>query len=439
MTKMPDAIDPTELLAAANPSTDYQIEPDRFEKMISRVTSARVASRFSLLRTWQIKAGSAGAAALVVAGVVVSLGGAPAGLTVLSLANGTSVAGASPSAALTAGAAIYESTKAPSSHSKALSFVAGPQLTTEAPSKAVYSAVSVADPSASVLGVASALGISITSQSESCSYNSAGTNSASINAVGKSAEVVGTSLLDSKCQTTSGTPISWTYSLKKSPCQQSTTPTATETICQVSGKFVEHGASHLQLTTWSAPLVTSLIGAHLIPKGMTLGAPTFSSDVNIIFYPLRTSSGVVTNLDEEFQFTNHGSLLFATGLLAAISLDKTYPVLSEAGGAKLLATLTATASGAVNPGGPMIPAPITATTVQVNPGGPKIPTPTTPVTSHKTALTVTLQSATLTYELVGLANGADVLVPQYVYRASNGTTLQALALNPSCYHLASKK
>jgi hypothetical protein len=154
---------------------------------------------------------------------------------------------------------------------------------------------------------------------------------------------------------------------------------------------------------------------------MTLGAPTFSSDVNIIYYPLRTSSGVVTNLDEEFQFTDHGSLLFATGLLATISLDKKYPVLSEAGGASLLTTPTASTSGAVNPGGPMIPA------------------PTTPVTSKKTAVTVTLQSATLTYELVGLTNGEDVLVPQYVYRASNGTTLQALALNPSYYHLASVK
>ena len=68
-----------------------------------------------------------------------------------------------------------------------------------------------------------------------------------------------------------------------------------------------------------------------------------------------------------------------------------------------------------------------------------IPAPTTPVTSKKTAVTVTLQSATLTYELVRLTNGEDVLVPQYVYRASNGTTLQALALNPSYYHLAPVK
>ena len=437
---MPDAIDPTDLLAAANPITDYQIEPDRLEQMISRVTSAPLASRFSLLRTWRMKAGSAvAAAALVVTGVVVSLGGAPQGLTVLALAHGTSVAGAAQSSALTAGPTIYESTKAPTSHSSALNFVAGAGLTTGAPSKAVYSAFSVADPSASVLGVASALGISITSQSESCSYNSAGTNGASINAIGKNAEVVGTSFLDTKCQTTSGTPITWTYSLKSSPCLKSATPTATENICQVGGKFVEHGASHFQLTTWSAPLVKSLIGRHLIPSGMTLGAPTFSSDVNIIYYPLRTSSGVVTNLDEEFQFTDHGSLLFATGLLATISLDKKYPVLSEAGGASLLTTPSASASGAVNPGGAMIPAPTTTTTVQINPGGPMIPAPSTPVTSKKTAVTVTLQSATLTYELVGLTNGEDVLVPQYVYRASNGTTLQALALNPSYYHLASVK
>lgn len=419
---MPDAIDPTELLAAANPITDCRIEPDRLEQMISRVTSARVASRFSPLRTWQMKAGSAAAAAaLVVTGVVVSLGGAPVGLTVLALANGTSVAGASQSAALTAGAAIYKSTQAPSSHSNALSFVAGPQLTTQAPSKAVYSAVSVADPSASVLGVASALGISSTSQSESCSYSSAGTNGASINAVGKSAEVVGRSLLDNKCQVTSGTPITWTYSLKSSPCRQSATPTTTKSICQVSGKFIEHGASHVQLTTWSAPLMKSLIGSHLTPSGMTLGTPTFSNDVNIIYYPLKTRSGVLTNLDEEFQFTNQGSLLFATGLLATISLDKKYPVLSEAGGAKLLATSTASPSGAVNPGGPMIPA------------------PNSPVTSHKTAVTVTLKSATLTYELVGLNNGSDVLVPQYLYRTSNGTILQALALDPSYYHLAPAK
>ena len=54
-------------------------------------------------------------------------------------------------------------------------------------------------------------------------------------------------------------------------------------------------------------------------------------------------------------------------------------------------------------------------------------------------MTVTLKSATLTYELVGLNNGSDVLVPQYLYRTSNGTILQALALDPSYYHLAPAK
>jgi len=53
--------------------------------------------------------------------------------------------------------------------------------------------------------------------------------------------------------------------------------------------------------------------------------------------------------------------------------------------------------------------------------------------------TLTLNSATLKYELVWLSNGSAVLVPQYTYAASDGTSLQVLALNPSYYRVKAAK
>ncbi len=408
---MPDATDPTQLLAAAKPVTSYEIEPDRLDRMITRAIATAPVSRFSLLRTWQMRAGSAvAAAALVVTGVVVSLGGAPASLAVFEFAANTSVAGAaSPSAA---GAANFQSTEAPTSHSGAQKFVAGRQLASAARPLAVYSVTSVANPQSEVQAVATALGVRHATLTKSCSYDNLGTTGAGIDAVGRSAEVIGDSFGTKNCQGPLVGPITWAFAPKSSPCLQFTSPNATSFNCAVKA-VTTHPASHLTLVTWSAPLVKSLLAGGLVPSGLKLAAPTFSGGANIIRYPLDTSGGVATNQDLVFEFTNRGALLFASGLLAKITLDAKYPALSPSGAVRLLSTPNA--SGGVNPGGPMIPVPSTSTTT------------TAPANN------VTIGAATLSYQLVWLTNGSAVLVPQYAYRANNGSAERALALNPSYY------
>jgi hypothetical protein len=430
MTKMPDAINPTELLAAANPVASHEVAPERLERMITHVTSAAPASRFSLLRTWQMKAGSAvAAAALVVTGVVVSLGGTPQGLTVFAFASNTSVAGPAPLSV--AGPAVFESTEAPTSHSGSQKFVAGRQLPSQATPLAVYSVAAVsavANAQTAVEGVASALGVRHVTIAKSCSFDDVGTTSSGIDAVGHIAEVIGESFDAINCQAAPVGPITWAYAQKNSPCLELASPTATSFACPISGAYTEQ-VSHLKLVTWASPLVKSLIAGHLVPSGMRLAAPTFSSGTNIITYTLETNGGVITNQHEVFQFTNHGALLFATGLLAKASLDEKYPALSPAAAVALLQT--STASGGINPGGPMIPAPSSTTTI--NPGGPMIPAPSSTTTTTAPSASVTIDSATLSYQLVWLTIGSAVLVPQYTYHESNGSAERALALNPSYY------
>jgi hypothetical protein len=169
--------------------------------------------------------------------------------------------------------------------------------------------------------------------------------------------------------------------------------------------------------------VTSLRRYDVVPHGMTLGGPSFASGANTVVYPLVTSSGVISNQYEEFQFTIAGSLEYATGLLASTTLDNTYPALSEAGG---VALLTHSSGSSVNPGGQMIPAATTTVTV-TSPGfeaSPKV---------------VTLTSATLSYQLLWLEDGTAVLLPQYIYRASNGVDEQVLALSPTSYRVGAAK
>lgn len=423
---MPDAIDPTQLLAAANPVASYEIEPDRLDRMITRAIATAPVSRISLLRTWQMRAGSAvAAAALVVTGVAVSLG-APSSLTVFSFAANTSVAG--PSSLSVAGPANFASTKAPTSHSGAQKFIAGRQLASAVPPLAVYSVASVANPQSAVKAVATALGVRHATLTKSCSYDNVGTTGAGVDAVGRSAEVIGDSFGTKNCRGALVGPITWAYAHKTSPCLQLASPNATTFVCAV-GAVDQHAASHLKLVGWSAPLVKALLAGRLVPSGMKLAAPTFLSGTNIIRYPLETMGGVATNQDDQFEFTNHGALIFASGLLATTTLVAKYPALSPSAAVGLLST--ANPSGGINPGGPMIPAPGATTTI--NPGGPMIPVPSSTTTTTVPTNSVTINSATLSYQLVWLTNGSAVLVPQYTYRANNGSAQRALALNPSYY------
>lgn len=419
---MPESIDPTELLAQANPITSYEIDPAHLTQMVNRVISTPMPSRFPLLRTWQMKAGSAVAgAALVATGVIVAISGAPQSLTVLALPSNTAVAGPAEHAPATLAPVAFESTQAPTASGTAAkttrTYVAGPRLSTSEMSLAIFTVASVKSPQNKVLRIAEALNVRHASPVLGPSSNATGTWIAK----GTNALVVTAPFARSSTHSTavisSPGPLTWTYNVS-GPCPQPSTlsPSVTATSCAMASDFSDHHASHSQLISWSTPFATKLVTGDLIPAGMTLASPRFTGTDNIVYYPLRTSNAVATNQFEEFQFSNEGRLIYATGLLGSIAPGNNYPVITEAAGAGVLSNPSL---NGVNPGGPMIPAP----SKKVSGSG----------------IALTLNSAKLNYELVRLNNGSAVLVPQYTYAASDGTSLQVLALNPSYYRIKAAK
>jgi hypothetical protein len=370
-----------------------------------------------------MKASSAVAgAALVATGVVIAVSGAPQSLTVLALPSNTPIAGPAVHAPATLAPVTFESTQVPTASGTAAkstrTYVAGPRLSTSAVSLAVYKVAAVKSPQAKVLRIAGALGVRdvgpVTGLPSSPALNFV--------AKGTNATVVATPFIKSAGPSTVIVPLpgplTWTYNVA-GPCPQPSTlaPGAAPASCAMANDFHDHGASHDQLISWVTPLATRLVTGNLIPNGMTLAPPRFTGTANIVYFPLRTSNIVTTNQYEEFQFSNKGTLIYATGLLGSIYAPKNYPVISEADGASVLSN---SSLNGINPGGPMIPAP----SKKVSGSG---------------AAALTLTSAKLDYELVSLTDGSSVLVPQYTYAASDGTSLQVLALNPSYYRIKTAK
>jgi hypothetical protein len=426
---MTEPLDPTELLVAATPVTTYELDPSSLDAMIARASSVPLKNRFSLLRTWQMRAGSAvAAAALVVTGVVVSLGGAPQGLTVFALSNASSVAGpVHQNVSLAPSAFAAQLPSAPSTK-----FVVGPRLPTSPATLAVFKVVSVTNPVASVAGIASALGsknVTVTKCGAKTpgEWNALGT----LGVVGASPYEYG---LCHASFVASDAPLTWTYNVKGTKCPQPSTLAigVFYSACRVPTSFNDHAASMSQLVAWSAPLVRSLVAHQLIPAGMSTTPATFATNANIVYYPLATANGVVTNQFEEFQFSDAGSLIYATGPLATVSLESTYPVISPTAGVALLEPAPKVSPKGVNPGGPMQ----SATTTTINPGGPMIPATTTTTLA---APSVTLKTARLGYELLFLANGSAIFVPQYIYAVNRGVDQRVLALNPSYYRIQTSK
>ena len=83
---MTEHVQATELLRAAIPATNYEIDHEHLDQIIDRVVAIELPSRHSILRTWKMKSASAfAAAAVVVTAVVVLLGGGTPALPALAL------------------------------------------------------------------------------------------------------------------------------------------------------------------------------------------------------------------------------------------------------------------------------------------------------------------------------------------------------------------
>ncbi|MGD0055854.1 MAG: hypothetical protein ABSC34_10525 [Acidimicrobiales bacterium] len=398
-------LDPTELLAGANPVATYEIDPARLDQMITRVTATPLPTRLSLLRTWQMRAGSLAAAAALVTGLVISLGSSPQGLSVLALSASTPVAGnATPSPASTgltfaaAKATVPSSVVVPPTN-----LGVGRTLATNAGRADVFKFVSIADPGAKLTRIAHDLGLLGGVTSPTCPWRTIGTN----------ATLSGARSPSIGCASTGSTlaaPITWRFNMRNPVCPPTTTPPATSTSrCPSVQNATGRGATTHQLVAWSSPLLARLSGEGLVVGGATWGTPIVNAFDDTIYYPLVVDDTTLANQYEEFQFTSYGLLIHASGLLGRTSLVDAYPLISQAAGVALIENPSPATS--VNPGGPMIP----ATTSTTKPSNDVV------------------KVATLEYELASLRSGGAVLVPQYVYLTSRGVRYQALALNPSFF------
>jgi hypothetical protein len=350
MTQLPD---PTELLAGANPVSAYEIDPARLDAMITRVASQPAPSRLSLLRTWQLRTGSAvAAAAVLVTALVVSLSGAPQGLSVLALNGATPIAGSAAPSGVTYGLS-FSAAKASTPAAKPTSnLVAGTQLSRAAGSAAVLRFTTEKDPSAQLKSIAIDLGALDASASATGAWRVNGTNAIVTARAAPVTSFNAASLVPAA-------PIAWAFSMRNSHCPASSSGAYETVTCPTVQNAAGSGATSGQLVTWSKPYLQKLTTRGLFVDGLSVGRPTVDRFANTIDYPLEVAGAVVVNQYEQFQFTDYGLLIHASGLLGRTTLVNHYPLLSPAAGVTLL---QGAALSGINPGGPMIPAPSTTTT-----------------------------------------------------------------------------
>jgi len=382
----------TELLRAANPATNFEIEHEHLDQIIDRVVTIPVPTRRSILRTWEMKSAStvAAAAAVVITAVVVSLGGGTPALPALAL-SATSRTAVSP---------VHGSVYTPGTGSHpppsgaampivgSYTFIAGSGLSSAASSAPVYTYGEPADPASALMSVANALGVT--------NPVLTGTSSCQEIATGNNAKVY------SQCDSVGSAPVTWYFNVDLPACQGLITNAAGLSVpCAVGWGFTDSSATPSQLTQWSAPLVQALA-----PSGVTLGNPTFTDNVNVVTYPCEIDGVPITGCSEMFQFDNGGKLIYATGTTGPVGPFAQlgiYPLISPLAGVSEM-------SGSVSS-----------------------------TTSSPSPIVVTLTSPVLTYAMESLTNGTTVLVPQYTYDGSNNASYTALALDPSYFTTSSSK
>jgi hypothetical protein len=378
----------TELLRAANPATNFDIDHERLDQIINRVVSMQVFTRRSTFRAWKMKSASAVAgAAVVITAVVVSLGGGTPGLPSLALSatSRTAVYAAHGSLEKSAG-----SHPPPSGATfptvGSYTFIAGSGLSLATSLAPVYAISEPADASSALMSVASALGVTNPVLS--------GTSSCQETATGNNANVY------SQCGLVAAAPTSWYYNVDLPACQGLITNAAGLSVpCVVGWGFTDSSATPGRLTQWSAPLVQALA-----PSGVTLGNPTFND--NVITYPCEINGVPITGCSEMFQYNNGGKLIYATGTTGPVGPFTqlgVYPLISPLSGVSVM--------------------------------NESVPS----VTTSQSSFVVTLKSSVLTYAMESLTNGTTVLVPQYTYTGSDNASYSALALDPSYFTTSSSK
>lgn len=373
----------TELLRAANPATNFEIDDEHLDQIINRVVAIQVPTRRSMLRTWKMKSASAvAAAAVVITAVVVSLGEGTPALPALALSATSRTAVSAAHGSVYGGTVSHPPLKAPTPIFGSYTFIAGSGLSSATSSAPVYTFGEPADPSSALMSVANALGVTNPVLS--------GTSSCQKIATGNNAKVY------SQCGLVGVAPTTWYYNVDLPACQGLITNAAGLSVpCAVGWGFTDSSATPSQLTQWSTPLVQALA-----PSGVTLGNPTFNDNVNIVTYSCEINGVPITGCSEMFQYDNGGKLIYATGTTGPVGPFTQlgiYPLISPLAGVSEM-------SGSVSS-----------------------------TTSPQSPIVVTLTSPVLTYAMELLTNGTTVLVPQYTYAGSDNASYTALALDPSYF------
>ena len=374
--RVTDPLDPTVLLEQANPVPSYEIAASRLDELVSgAVAGARRKPRLGASPPRQTSVvrrplvATIAVSAAVVVGILVattSPGGGPAvrplKLKAVELHEPT-------------GGAQHGG---PGRQSSTIVYVAGPDISTQSGTGEAFSVGMTSDVAAQAVLVAKTLGVTdptvAPTESGRCG----------VDVVGESSSV----------WTTCTQPVTWTYNIKLPSCQGVTRDSAGQLVpCTVADGFLDSAASSSQLLGWS-----SADALALLPSGLTLGPPTPAYDLNWINYPCELDGVPIVGCTESFQYSNAGTLLYATGPIdpaGPIASLGTYPLQSPASAIAELPT------DAVTHG------------------------------RYPSSITVTLVSSQQALAFAQLDDGSWVLVPSYVYTDDHGGTYSALAVSPA--------
>jgi hypothetical protein len=352
-----------------DPARDDTYDAPRIDALLARVVGN--ASRDRGAGSWRIRlAAAVSTAVLVGTGLALALagdGGSP--LQVLSLAP------SAPSPPSFGGHnAPPFAIPSPSRNGVSFVFTVG-TLSTKSSFGDVYSFVGPSDPDRATLKVATALRL--------VQDRSIQTNPGQWEARGKNGTVWS---LESERSTPTGV-LSWSFDSRLSKCNGVARTTSGRLVpCEVVWGFSDHAASTTKLLAFARPFLSAL------PTGFGLGTGTRVPRSNVLSYSISIDGSA--GASEYLWFSNEGKLLYASGYVGTTRVLGDYPLLSEVEG------VTALRSEYGNPG------------------------------AHRRIVRVNIVSVRQIFTLVTLRGGSTVLVPEFEYVASNGSTFDVSAVQP---------
>jgi hypothetical protein len=456
---------PEERLTAMDPFAGAPYAHGDSPAMLSRITATPRVAKVSFAQGFRVRmAGAVAVAALVSVGGIAAINAAGPSLQVLALST-TNHSGALPKA--------DSSTTTPALGDMRLAenfqFVAGPDLTSGTGTAPSYVLSAPGDFAAASQQIASDLGVSGT-PSDTPAANSYWT--------------IGDTTSAYVSFWTDNAELSWNYT-NVDLANNATLSSPPATTTPVDGLDPGTLTPTTSSTTTGLDNAGALADAQstLSQLGVTgnFGDPSYSTDGpydngqvwNEVTLPWQVGS-TDTGISFDFTFDPTGTLVYADGVDVVVSPGDTYPLISEV---DAVTALQNQQNSDVTPGGPILYTPITSPTDVANgsssgtssgssgtPSGTSgdststtIGAGTTPVSVPPTdggtgtgdgstttttpsdtlpTVTVTLDSASIQYSLYTLSDGAEVLLPQYVFTADDGSTWTVLAVDPSYVSLS---